>query len=529
MCVGVGMGRVWLWLLPCIAASATAAVKHKLVCITFHTSTAQHATTQRDARSTGGCALERDVAVLLPRVAQLLACQHGQIFADARTSVARVVLVEGAEMGGDCLNAGCVPSKALLAAAKAAHAARGGRFGVTGRAEVDFAAVKDHVAATIAAIAPHDSQNRFEGLGVRVIRDWARFISPREVVAGQATIRARRFVIATGSRAVVPPIPGLDQVPVLTNESIFALRDRPGHLLILGGGPIGLEMAQAHHRLGIEVTVIEAARCLSREDAEAAALVTARLRAEGVVIHEGHGVRRVTSENGITLELDDGRAVTGSHLLVAAGRAPALDRLDLAAAGVAFTAQGVTVGDDLTSTTNRRVMAVGDAAGRGQFTHLAAHHAGLVIRRAVLGLPAKLRADHIPRVTFTDPELAQIGPTEAEAWRLHGDAVQILRADYAANDRAVAEGQTDGFVKLVVRKGRIIGATIVGAQAGEVLAPLALAVSARLKLSALAGAVLPYPTLSELGKRAAGAYFSPKLFDNPALKGWVRLVQRLLP
>lgn len=442
---------------------------------------------------------------------------------------ARVVLVEAGEMGGDCLNAGCVPSKALLAAGKAAYAARGGRFGVTGQATVDFAAAKDHVAATIATIAPHDSQERFEGLGVHVIRDWARFVSPTEVVAGQTTIRARRFVIATGSRAVIPPIPGIDSVTALTNETIFALRDCPNHLLILGGGPIGLEMAQAHRRLGAAVTVVEATRCLSREDPEAAALVVTRLRAEGITILEGQAVARVSAMDGVTLQLADGTTVSGSHLLVAAGRAPALDRLDLPAAKVAFTAQGVTVGDNLTSTTNRRVMAVGDAAGRGQFTHLAAHHAGLVIRRAVLGLPAKLRADHIPRVTFTDPELAQVGPTEAEARKTYGEALSVLRAEYAGNDRAIAEGLTTGFAKVIVHKGRIIGATVVGAQAGEVISPLTLAVSSRLKLSALAGVVLPYPTLSELGKRAAGAYFSPKLFDNPALKGWVRLVQRLLP
>lgn len=442
---------------------------------------------------------------------------------------ARVVLIEGHEMGGDCLNTGCVPSKALLAAAKAAAAARGGRFGVTGQATVDFAAAKDHVAAAIAAIAPHDSQERFEGLGVHMIRAWARFISPTEVVAGATTIRARRFVIATGSHALIPPIPGIDGVPALTNETIFALHECPRHLLILGGGPIGLEMAQAHRRLGAEVTVIEAARCLLREDPEAAALVVARLRTEGVTILEGQAVAQVSAVDGVTLHLADGTTVNGSHLLVAAGRAPALDRLDLPAAGVAFTAQGVTVGEDLTSTTNRRVMVIGDAAGRGQFTHLAAHHAGLVIRRAVLGLPAKLRVDHIPRVTFTDPELAQVGPTEAEARLSHGTALTVLRADYAGNDRAIAEGLTTGFVKVLAHKGRIIGATVIGAQAGEVIAPLALAVSSRMKLSGLAGVVLPYPTLSELGKRAAGAYFSPKLFDNSALKGWVRLVQRLLP
>lgn len=442
---------------------------------------------------------------------------------------ARVVLIEGAEMGGDCLNAGCVPSKALLAAAKAAHAAEGGRFGVSSRAEVDFAAAKDHVAAAIATIAPHDSQDRFEGLGVTVIRGWARFTSPREVAVGGTRILARRFVIATGSRAVIPPIPGIDTVPALTNETIFALRDRPAHLLVLGGGPIGLEMALAHRRLGSAVTVVEGTRCLGREDAEAAALVTARLRAEGVTILEGEKVHRVSAEEGVTLHLEDGRSVTGSHLLVAAGRASVLDRLDLPAAQVAFTATGVTVGADLRSASNRRVFAVGDAAGQGQFTHLAGYHAGIVVRRAVLGLPAKARADHIPRVTYTDPELAQVGPTEAEARKLYGDAVTVTRADYGGNDRAVTEGATEGFAKLIILRGRVIGATVVGRQAGEVIAPLVLAVSAKLRISALASVVLPYPTLSELGKRAAGAYFSTKLFDNPALKGWVRLVQRLWP
>ena len=445
---------------------------------------------------------------------------------------ARVVMIEGAEMGGDCLNTGCVPSKALIAAAKAAQGMRkAGLYGIAAvEPVVDFAAVKDRVAAVIAAIAPVDSQERFEGLGCNVIRGWARFTSPREIeVAGQR-IRARRFVIATGSHAVVPPIPGIDGIEVLTNETIFALRDRPRHLLILGGGPIGIEMAQAHRRLGCDVTVLEAGRCLGRDDPEAAALVLARLRGEGVTIAEGAGVVRLrATATGVEAVLEDGQVFTGSHLMVAAGRRAAVERLGLDAAGVAQDARGVTVGPTLRSVSNRRVYAVGDVAGGMQFTHLAAYHAGIVIRQIVLGLPARVRTDHIPRVTYTDPELAQVGPTEAEARAVWGDRLTVTRADFHHNDRAQASGEVEGFAKLMIAKGRVIGATIVGPQAGEVIAPLALAVTTRMKVSAFAGVVLPYPTLAEIGKRAAGAYFSPKLFDNAALKRMVRLVQRVLP
>jgi pyruvate/2-oxoglutarate dehydrogenase complex dihydrolipoamide dehydrogenase (E3) component len=445
---------------------------------------------------------------------------------------ARVVLVEGAEMGGDCLNHGCVPSKALIAAAEAAEAMRGaGRFGLRAvEPEVDFGAVKDHVAGVIAAIAPVDSQARFEGLGCTVLRDWARFVSPHEVEVGGERVRARRFVIAVGSRAFVPPVPGLEGVPYLTNETVFGLRERPSHLVILGGGPIGMEMAQAHRRLGCAVTVVEAARALGREDGEAAAVVLARLRTAGVDIREGAAAVRVrTIRSGVELVLEDGQVVTGSHLLVAVGRRAALERLDLAAGGVAFDGKGVTVGPGLRSVSNRRVYAVGDAVGAGQFTHLAAYHAGVVIRQAVLGLPAKVRVDHIPRVTFTDPELAQVGPVEEEARARFGEALTVARAEFHHNDRAQAMGAGEGFAKLMVVKGRVIGATVVGPHAGEVIAPLALAVTSRMKVSALAGVVLPYPTLAEVAKRAAGAYFSPKLFDNAGLKRVVRFVQRMFP
>ena len=441
---------------------------------------------------------------------------------------ARVVLVEGGAMGGDCLNTGCVPSKALLAAAKAAQAMRDGAgFGVLPvEPVVDFAGVKDHVARVIAGIAPVDSVERFQGLGVQVLQSYGRFTGPDRLEAGGDTITARRFVIATGSHPLVPDIPGLDAVPYLTNETIFALRDRPDHLIIIGGGPIGMEMAQGHRRLGSAVTVIEGARALGRDDPDAAALVLLRLRAEGVTVIEAAKVTGVAPGPNVTLA--DGQIVTGSHLLLALGRKPALDRLNLPAAGVAFTAKGVTV-DARLRTTNRRIFAIGDAAGGLMFTHVAGYHAGIVVRQAVLGLPAKARTDHIPWVTYTDPELAQVGLTEAEARKAHGARATVIRSDFAHNDRARTDAADLGFLKLMVVAGRPVGVTIVGHGAGELIGLWALVLSQRLKLSAIAGMVAPYPTYGEISKRAAGAYFSPQLFDSPMVKRVVQAVQRYLP
>ena len=453
------------------------------------------------------------------------------IAAGAAQMGARVVLVEGGEMGGDCLNAGCVPSKALLAAGKAAHAMRNGAtFGVAPvEPMIDFAAVKDHIARTIATIAPMDSQERFEGFGVRVIRAWGSFTSPRDLMAGDHVIRARRFVIATGSRPFIPPIPGIETVPYLTNESIFAQRVRPDHLLILGGGPIGIEMAQAHRRLGCAVTVIEGAKPLGRDDPDCAAVVLAALTSEGVTVKAGNSVARLrVVAAGVEAVLDNGETITGTHLLVAAGRAVALDKLNLPVAGVNFSRKGITVGPNLRST-NRRIFAVGDAAGGLQFTHVAGAHAGIVIRQALFGLPAKFATNAIPWVTYTDPELAQVGLTEAEARARHGAALTVIRQDFHHNDRATAEAKAHGLLKLMVVQGRPVGASIVGPQAGELIGLWALAISANLKISTVAGMIAPYPTLGEISKRAAGAYFSPTLFDNPRLKQVVRLVQWLLP
>lgn len=436
---------------------------------------------------------------------------------------ARVVLIEGHKMGGDCLNYGCVPSKALLAQAKKV-AARGGE-----PTPEDFKAAITHVKATIAAIEPHDSVERFEGLGVKVIKGFARFISPTEVeVAGQ-TVTARRFVVATGSRAMLPPIPGLADVPYMTNESLFDQSERPGHLLIIGAGPIGLEMAQAHRRLGSRVTVIEGAKALGRDAPDAAAVVLATLRREGVEIIEDAQVERVGGRPGaLEVQVKGGTIFTGTHLLVAVGRVPNLEKLDLVKAGVKSDRAGIKVDAGLRST-NKRIYAIGDVAGQGQFTHLAGYHAGIVIRSILFGLPAKARHDHIPHVTYTDPELAQIGLSESEARNKFGAGVSVHRVGYDQIDRAQAEGCTDGFLQLIAARGRPVGVTVVGRQAGEVIAPFALAMANNLKLSAIAGTVLPYPTLAEIGKRAAGTYFSPRLFDNINVKRVVGLVQRWLP
>jgi len=449
---------------------------------------------------------------------------------------ARTVLVERGAMGGDCLNVGCVPSKALLAAAKMAqHWRKAQRFGIRyAPPEVDFPAVMAHVRGVIAGIAPHDSAARFRALGVDVVAGTARFLDPGtvEVAArnGDGPVRrvtARRFVIAAGSRPAVPPIPGLADVPFLTNENLFDLDELPSHLLILGGGAIGMEMAQAFRRLGAEVTVLEAGRALGREDPELAATVTSVLRREGVRLREHCAVERVDADAGAIHVRIQGEAgpLVGSHLLVAAGRRPNVEGLGLAAAGIEAGPHGILV-DRRLRTANRRVFAIGDIAGGPQFTHTAGYHAGIAVRNALFRLSARARHDHIPRVAYTDPELAWIGCGEAEA-RDRAGTIRILRWPYAENDRARTEREVQGAVKVIVdRKGRLLGAGIVGAHAGEVIQPWVLALQQGLRIGAMAGAILPYPTLGEVGKRAAGAYYQGRLF-SPPVKWLVRLMLRL--
>lgn len=429
----------------------------------------------------------------------------------------KVVLFEKGEMGGDCLNYGCVPSKALIAAASAVHAARGAAaLGVTGGpVKVDFARVMAHVHDTIRTIAPVDSQERFEGLGVQVVREAARFVDRRTVASDSVRVAARKIVIATGSRASVPPIPGLDAAPYLTNETIFELKALPERLIVLGGGPIGVELGQAFRRLGSEVVVVEAGDILGREDPEAAAVVRRQLLADGVELLEGHTVLRVEPGPVLVARSGEGEVrVSGSHLLVAVGRTPALEGLNLEAAGVAHDRRGVRTNRSLL-TTNRRVFAIGDAAGRGQFTHLAGAHASLVVRRALFALPVNADALQVPRVTYCDPEVAAIGLGEAEARKRHGADVLVQVFEFAENDRAQAEGDVRGFGKLVTTgKGRVLGVTLVGRHAGDHIHPWSLALATGLKLSQLTGMIAPYPTRGEINKRLAGQFYTPALFSD---------------
>ena len=440
------------------------------------------------------------------------------VAAGAAQMGARVVLFEADRMGGDCLNSGCVPSKALLAAAKAAHQAGGNPdMGVTGAPPtIDFAAVKAHVANTIATIAPHDSVARFVGLGVTVIEERARFVAPRRVRSDSFEVTAKFFVIATGSTPTVPPIPGLDSVPFHTNETIFADPEQPEHLAIIGGGPVGVEMAQAHRRLGCHVTLIEAATILAQDDPDIRTRLVTRLREEGVEIIEGAGVREVDGVAGaLALTLDDGRRIEASHILVATGRQPGIDDLGLEAAGIASGRAGI-VTDNRLRTNDRRVFAIGDVTGRPQFTHIAGYHAGIVIRNMLFRLPARIAETLTPRVTYTDPELAHVGLGEDTAAAAWGAAnIRTQSVSLAGNDRAVAERRTEGTVKIVThRNGRILGATILAPQAGEMILAWSLAIGTRRKIASMAGVIAPYPTFGDAGKRAAGQFFTAALFSR---------------
>jgi pyruvate/2-oxoglutarate dehydrogenase complex dihydrolipoamide dehydrogenase (E3) component len=455
------------------------------------------------------------------------------VAAGAAQMGARTVLIEKGKMGGDCLNYGCIPSKALLAAGHAAQAVRRApRFGVAaGPPAVDGPAVYAHVQGAIAAIAPIDSAERFEGLGVIVIAAAARFTGPREIEAGDVRVRARRFVIATGSSPFVPPIPGLADTAYFTNETIFEAGALPAHLVIIGGGPIGIEMAQAHRQLGARVSVLEKGTILPKDDPELVDVVRRRLVEEGVDLREGVTVTAVEkTAEGVRVHIvgADGTAgrVDGSHLLVAAGRRPTVDGLNLDAAGIAYSAKGIAV-DARLRTTNKQVFAAGDVTGGYQFTHMAGYHAGIVIRNALFRLPAKVDTRAVPWVTYTQPELAQVGLTEAaaRATTAAGD-LRILRWSFAENDRAQAEGETEGLIKVVAtRRGHVLGAGIVGPHAGETIQTWILAIAQKLKVGAVASMIAPYPTFGEINKRAAGSFYTPALF-GPRTRRLVRFLAR---
>jgi pyruvate/2-oxoglutarate dehydrogenase complex dihydrolipoamide dehydrogenase (E3) component len=434
-------------------------------------------------------------------------------------------------MGGDCLNYGCVPSKALIAAARRAHLMRSvAPFGIRpAEPAIDPEAVYHHVQGTIAAVAPNDSAERMAGMGVQVLRGAGHFITRDTLLVGEQRIKARRFVIATGSTPLVPAIPGLDKVPYFTNETVFDNREKLDHLIVIGGGPAGLELAQAHLRLGSRVTVIEAAKALGRVDPEMSRLVLKRLAAEGLDVREGTSVERVGGGSQlIDVHLAGGvgpMVVQGSHLLVAAGRKPNISGLNLPAAGIKFDETGIKVNAGL-KTSNGRVFAIGDAIGGPHFTHVANYHAGIVIRRALFRIPARVDDSVIPWAIFTDPEIAHVGLTEEEARRRHG-RVRVYRWPYHENDRAHAERATGGLVKAVTdARGKVRGASIVGEQAGELIQMWSLAISRGLDIKAMTQWISPYPTLSEINKRVAFGYYAAAA-ASPLVRKTVSWLARL--
>ena len=443
----------------------------------------------------------------------------------------RVVLIEKHKMGGDGLNYGSVPSKALLAAAKRANAMRtASLFGIRGvEPLIDHRAVQEHVKNVIAQIAPNDAVERFAGLGVRVITSAARFVDKSTVSAGDYRIRARRFVIATGSSPVIPSIPGLADVPYFTNESIFENADSIPHLIVIGAGSTGLELAQAHRRLGSRVTVLDAAHAIAEEDPELAVVLLTRLSNEGIAIREGVRITRVSGGQGrIALEIEsrDGmETIEGSDLLLAAGRKANVADLGLEAAGIALANKAIKVNSGL-RTRNRRVFAIGDAAGGPRYGHVATDHAGIVLRRTLFRLRPSTSGRAVPRVIYTDPELAHIGLSEPEARAKHGK-INVLRWPFHENDRAQVERETDGHIKVVTsKKGRILGVSIVGASAGEIIQMWSLAMSQGLKIRAMTQWISPYPTLSEINKRVAFRYFATEP-SNPFVRKIIALLAKL--
>ncbi len=430
-----------------------------------------------------------------------------------------VVLFEADKMGGDCLNHGCVPSKAIIAAGKHAQAFRtGAKFGIkVAEPEIDFEMVKSHIAGVIKTIEPVDSVERYESFGTQVITERARFKDANTVESDTTEVRAKRFVIATGSRAAAPPIPGLDTVDYLTNETIFSVNKLPKHLLVIGSGPIGLELGQAFRRFGSDVTIFDMATPLGRSEPEHAEILVKSLESEGVTFRAPSSIKEIKStKTSVTIVLEGGEEVKGSHLLVAAGRRPVMDGLNLDAAGIEHGRGGIKT-DDYLKTTNKKVWAIGDVSGKGGLTHAANFHAGQISKNFYFtppGMNVKGTTDRMPAVIYAEPELASIGMTEAQA-REAGTFDRAVHWEMEENDRSIAELTTDGAVKIICgKKGKILGASIVGPHAGEMIHMVSVAMANKVKISGLSQIISPYPTRSEAVKRAASSYYTEMLFGE---------------
>jgi len=438
-----------------------------------------------------------------------------------------VALIEAGEMGGECLNNGCVPSKALIAAARRAHeVTQPSRFGVAVQGHaVAWAGVHAHIHDTIAEIAPHDSVERFEEMGCEVIRGWAKLTGPKQVAVNGRTLAAPRIVLALGSAPSVRPITGLDTVPYLTNENLFDLTEQPDHLVIIGGGVIGMEMAQSFNRLGSKVTLIEPGKPMARDDRDSVALVMEAMKEEGVRFVTGKAASVSQSSGKVLVTTDGGDTIDGSHLLVAVGRMARGQGIGLEELGVAFGRNGIAV-DDRRRTSRKHIYAIGDCREGPRLTHVSGYEGSNVAVEIALGMPAKVDWRALPWCTYTDPEVAQIGMTETQAREKYGDALRIVREDYAHNERALTEGETRGHLKVMLKGKKVVGASICGAHAGELLLPFTQLISGKANSFAMGSAVVAYPTLSEITKASAFATWEPTVFGS-APKKWARFVAGL--
>ncbi|MBV5259762.1 pyridine nucleotide-disulfide oxidoreductase [Synechococcus moorigangaii CMS01] len=453
----------------------------------------------------------------------------GLVVASAAAQLkAKVALVEKDRLGGDCLWYGCVPSKSFLHAARVAHLVRqAGRVGVQAKAlEIDFATAIGHGQKAIATIEPHDSPERFEGLGVEVISGEGRFLNEKTFFVNGRQLTARAFVIATGSRPAIPKVEGLQEAGFITNEQVFSLTEQPASLAVVGAGPIGCELGQGFHRLGTSVTLLTSGdRLLPKEDPEVAAVLEQQFTQEGIKILKNARLKRVEVLKGkkhLYTEDDSQVAAIASEILLATGRQPNVESLNLEAAGVDYDSQGICVNDKL-QTTNSRIYACGDVIGGYQFTHVAAHEAVIVLQNALNPLQLFLKKVNyrvIPWATFTDPEVARVGMTEEQARKRYRD-VMVLKLPFASVDRAQTEDCTVGFSKIIVRRnGEILGAHLVGAQAGELIHEIVLAMSYRLPVAALTGIHI-YPTLSEINSKTALLLSKKKYADNVKLQNFL--------
>ncbi|WP_340587363.1 dihydrolipoyl dehydrogenase family protein [Erythrobacter alti] len=440
----------------------------------------------------------------------------------------KTALIEGHKMGGECLNNGCVPSKALIASARrAAEAREEKRAGVQLEPpQVDWTGVHAHVHRAIAEIEPHDSEERFEEMGCEVIKDWAKFTGPNSVGVGGRTLTAPRIVIATGSGPAVPPIPGLEDVPYLTNENLFDLQDQPEHLVIIGGGVIGMEMAQSFRRLGSDVTVIEPGNPMGRDDRDSVRVVVDVMKAEGVRFVTGKAASVVQGGDGaITVTTEGGEDVTGSHLLVAVGRKARVSGYGLEELGIELGKNGIKV-DARRRTSLKHIYAIGDCREGPRLTHVSGYEGSNAVLEIALGLPAKADFKALPWCTYTEPEVAQIGMTESEARKAYGDKLRVVTEGFDHNERAIAEGLEKGHLKVMMKGKKVVGASICGVNAGELLLPFTQMITGKSGTFDMGGAIISYPTRSEITKAAAFAAWEPTVFGKWP-KRWVALLARI--